>query len=632
MADQTTHHSLDKPADGETDWGTFLNSDLDDIDTILKHFSSDGEKLTGLSELTTEALGTTAEHIVNSKSKLQSAFSNLSAGDTIWIEKPATPYRTDQWLDIDVDGVTVVAASRFADDGEPIIKVADGADVGGIRAGNGGAVNDITIRNVGYHGNSSNQDQSVKRLHGIYFVDVTEGHIEDCYLTRTSPDHEHNSGGSGITAEKDCSDITITENRIHDIGDRGIQVAGDDLVITDNRFSSGYDRNVSLDVLQADGNRYAAYKATVIGNLGFGITNGSHIGGGGDDVRSGRGVWVIANNACDGTQNPMSRLVQIDGSGSNEQSIIAIVGNVGVNNTTGGSAGIRCQAGTDILVASNVLVDFASAGIKIAGLTKTTVRNNHVINPAGAGIQHNGNDATVSNNYVRGAGTHGIRLEGITAVSCSGNYVSRSQQHGILCNAKEQTLSGNIIDKSNQGSGGDDEIHIAGNDCKVVGNVVKRRDGAISFAEASGVDGTLFVGNVAPDDSNAYSVVGSGSIVRGGHPVPTASMVVNGTIVGSRQYFSGIADAGKEGLAGGDAIQATITVINTSDDTMEMFTLHGGGNTVTQHGIDTTNFGTTEDNDGTVNVYWASGNSQYELNNEEGASKDFEVHYTAAPA
>lgn len=83
---------------------------------------------------------------------------------------------------------------------------------------------------------------------------------------------------------------------------------------------------------------------------------------------------------------------------------------------------------------------------------------------------------------------------------------------------------------------------------------------------------------------------------------------------------TGLSDTGKNALAGGEAVQTTITVINTSDNTVETFTLHGSGNAVTQHGIDTTNFGTTEGNDGTVNVYWDSTNSQYELNNKEGGA------------
>jgi hypothetical protein len=172
-----------------------------------------------------EEVGNVADHIVGSKSDLQDAFNNLSAGDTIWIGTPATPYRTDSWLDIDISGVTVVFQSSFADNGDPIIKPADGADVGGIRIGTNSTVSRIRIRSLGFHGNESTMTNSVKRLHGIIVDDATDVSISNCYFTKTHPYHEHNSGGSGISVRTSASAVSITECFIEDIGDRGTQVA-----------------------------------------------------------------------------------------------------------------------------------------------------------------------------------------------------------------------------------------------------------------------------------------------------------------------------------------------------------------------------------------------------------------------
>ena len=47
--------------------------------------------------------------VVSTLDELQRAFDMLSSGDTIRISDENAPYRTTQWLDIDVDGVTVIS-------------------------------------------------------------------------------------------------------------------------------------------------------------------------------------------------------------------------------------------------------------------------------------------------------------------------------------------------------------------------------------------------------------------------------------------------------------------------------------------------------------------------------------------
>lgn len=176
-----------------------------------------------------------------------------------------------------------------------------------------------------------------------------------------------------------------------------------------------------------------------------------------------------------------------------------------------------------------------------------------------------------------------------------------------------------------------------------------------------------------------------------------------------------LADAGKQALRGGSAVDSLVTVVNEDDNTTAVFSLQGSSNAVTKisesardteleatatedvgsitsqttstftvavtgaetgdpvsvsppSGINTslvvsalvsssdtvtvqvtnpttgaidpasgdysvkvfdqsTDFTTTEGNDTTTNVYWDSGNSQYEINNEAGGERSYSLTY-----
>lgn len=83
--------------------------------------------------------------IGTSDQELGATVDDLSPGRSIYIRAANVPYRTTQWLDIDVDGVTVVGPGI-----RTLVKPADDTNVGGIRIGH----------NIVHAGASSAQSRS----------------------------------------------------------------------------------------------------------------------------------------------------------------------------------------------------------------------------------------------------------------------------------------------------------------------------------------------------------------------------------------------------------------------------------------------------------------------------------------
>lgn len=92
-----------------------------------------------------------------------------------------------------------------------------------------------------------------------------------------------------------------------------------------------------------------------------------------------------------------------------------------------------------------------------------------------------------------------------------------------------------------------------------------------------------------------------------------------------------LADSGKAGLVDTDKPSGLALVIDTDNNTQAAFFITGGGNSVSELGETGTDYGTTEDNDGTTNVYYDSTNSRYELNNESGGEVTYEVIMLRVP-
>lgn len=191
---------------------------------------------------------------VNSLSDLESL--SISDGDVVRIKQPDTPYRLTSWVQLDgAQSVVVEFESRFAANGEPIIKVADGGNVGGFEVGYNSSVSNIEFINLGFDGNHPNQDQAVKRLHAVKLDAVDGATFKNPHIERTSPYHEHSTGGSGISANDNAADVTVEDAYMEEIGDRGIQAAVSDsnLTVRNSEFVGMFDRAMTTIMQRDDG-------------------------------------------------------------------------------------------------------------------------------------------------------------------------------------------------------------------------------------------------------------------------------------------------------------------------------------------------------------------------------------------
>lgn len=91
-----------------------------------------------------------------------------------------------------------------------------------------------------------------------------------------------------------------------------------------------------------------------------------------------------------------------------------------------------------------------------------------------------------------------------------------------------------------------------------------------------------------------------------------------------------LSDTAKFGLNDEDAVNKIATIVNTDDNTSAIVHLQGGANSVSILVQSGSTFGTTEGNDGTTNIYWDSGNSRYELENQKGGERSYEITYEGA--
>jgi len=79
-----------------------------------------------------------------------------------------------------------------------------------------------------------------------------------------------------------------------------------------------------------------------------------------------------------------------------------------------------------------------------------------------------------------------------------------------------------------------------------------------------------------------------------------------------------LSDTGKAQLLDVASTTAKVTVIDETNDEISTWFLRGSNNDAQKLFDSNTAFANSEGNDTTVNVYWDSGNSRYEVNNETG--------------
>lgn len=364
----------------------------------------------------TDELSNVADHIVGTTTQLESAFNNLSEGDTVWIGKSDTPYRNSQFLDIDVDGVTIQFQSQFAGNGEPIVKVADGANVGGIRIGQNSHVKNIRVIGGGFDGNPTNQSGTAPK-HNIEIHDAESVVIENNHCQRAHPHHVH-GGGSGITVLDGCSEVWVINNRVDDTGDRCIQNAGSQNLILGNRLTNGFDRGIGLDSYEGfDGTGNGNGSRTIVANnMIRDLVQGSCIATAGTETTDIPEWNLVIGNRMFGQFRGM---VQFDHDNGRNN---AAIGNMGFHDGADLSQPALIAKDNDLL-ANNYLWDESATSWDYPILIRGA--NNHVV---GNYIRANNSSETirlkeertndpVTGNYVGQnhliANTHGIvQLEG----------------------------------------------------------------------------------------------------------------------------------------------------------------------------------------------------------------------------
>ena len=413
---------------------------------------------------------------VSTRRGLERAFENLSPGDTVFISPEGAPYRTTEWLDVDVNGVTVQGPGI-----KNLIRPADGANAGGIRIGHNSACEGVEVRGVGYHGNPAGQDDDALRLHGIVVREARDVTLANNYVTRTHPYHVHGRGGSGISVEPGAAGVRVQNNRIYDVGDRGIQLAGTGILVSGNVVTHGLDRSVAMDLWPTRERTYQARQVSVVGNYLGHNAEGSLTGVGGIPQREDRGYYTVANNVGFG---PHKCFCHLGFRGYAEH--VAVVGNVSVRDegTAQREAGINLNA-TDVrnvIVANNELYDYALEGVNVdGGVREFTVADNLVSGSGEAGIRVAGRHGTVAGNSVVRPSRQGVSLEEATNVTVDGNRVRGADLAGIAVRRRngpgQNRIHGNAVHSWDRDGSGAPAIVVRGSENAVTDNFVRSEGG-----------------------------------------------------------------------------------------------------------------------------------------------------------
>ena len=395
--------------------------------------------------------------VVTTRDQLEAAFDDLEPGDTIRISEMNAPYRTTDWLDIDVDDVTVIGPGVMN-----LIVPANGANVGGIRIGHNQRCREIDIRGIGYHGNPTGQSNAAERLHGIAVRNAAQVTLERNHIRETHPE-KHGNGGSGISVTADCTNVQILNNRIHEFGDRGIQAAAERLVVYGNTITDGLDRPIACDLWSNESTNSAGRSVTIFGNLLGNTIEGSLVGiARNTTFDSNKGYVSIHGNVGFGTHKSFCHV-----RGPNRLENISIQNNVGIQEAEGLSADNKAFAGISIDVAegrnvaikNNELYSYSGHGINVESeLSDLSLQNNSISEPGLVGIRVvGGSDGIVSGNRITGAGKAGLNVKQARRLAVKGNYVRRAGTFGISVEgpseATNNSLTGNYVIENSQEDG-----------------------------------------------------------------------------------------------------------------------------------------------------------------------------------
>ena len=464
-----------------------------------------------------------ADYVVTTTEGLRRAFERLGRGDTVYVATGV--YRIDDWLTIDASDVTVVGESRR----RTLIKPADGANVGGIRVGPDGRVENVLIRGIGFHGNAGAMDQSADRLHGFIVENARYVTIRECYATRTSPYHLHDAGGSGITVRRRARDVAVLDNYTRDVGDRSIQVAGERIVVAGNRLTDGWDRAICLEVRHPDGRKYFSRDVSVVNNVGEDHTDGNIVGA----SQIGRYATDAGNYAIVGNVGVGSHRHLVNVAVRESTQNVLVAGNVGIlRESEGRWSGIRVDGElSGVSIVGNDLADYSVHGIElVGGVRDFACAGNVVRNPRDDGIHAETRNGTIDGNVVRSPGGAGVDVAaGGTVVS--NNVVVEADGGGVRVgpSATPAVVAANLVRGFGRNAPEAAGIEVAASGALVSANRVEDagasggtdEDGGVGVRETDAADRNLYVGNLLPD-GDVWRLSGSGSRAVGNLPSPSA--------------------------------------------------------------------------------------------------------------
>lgn len=443
--------------------------------------------------------------VVTTRKELESAFENLSPGDTVRITDENAPYRTTQWLDIDADGVTVVGPGV-----QTLIKPAESAGVGGFRIGHNSKCAEINIRDVGYHGNPPGQPKQAERLHGIAVRNATNVTLQRNHVRRTYP-VKHGNGGSGISVTHKCSGVRIFNNQIRAYGDRGIQLAGKRHVVFGNVIRTGLDRPIACDLWPSKAKNPTAQSVSIFGNLLGNSVQGSLVGIARNTSSSSKKGYVgIFGNVGFGSHKSFCHI-----RGPKPLQNISVQNNVSLQETdklktkqTTEFAGVAVDAAKirNLAIKNNEFYDYSGHGIHVdSTVSDMTVQHNTLASPGLAGIRLvGGTDSLIDGNLVTDAAEAGIRLKEVTNTVVRGNFVRGTGTAGVVVGGSDSPtgneVADNYVKNNNQKSSkAFPAILIRDSGVRVRDNTI-RQNRAAAIAEPDSVDGNIYEGNWADGD------------------------------------------------------------------------------------------------------------------------------------
>lgn len=448
------------------------------------------------------------DDVVRNRTELAETFADLSPGQTVHITADDAPYRTREWLDVDVNGVTLVGPGI-----RRLVVPADGADVGGIRIGHEERCRDVDVRGVGYHGNPDSQSASASRLHGIAVRDAENVTLVGNHVAATHP-QRHGDGGSGISVARPCTDVEIRGNRVRTFGDRGVQIAGERVVVAGNVVTRGLDRPVSCDLWPSTGTNRTAHNVSVYGNVLGQSLQGSLVG--------------VAKN---GSSEPAAGPVSFHGNlgfgphksfchvrGPHRLRNVNVQNNVSVQEAEGLQteetkqfSGITVDpAGiASLSVKDNDLYGYSGHGIRVdSDAMDLAIQDNAITSPGLGGITMSGaSDGMVAGNSVIGTGGAGIHLDGTPRLSVAGNYLRRIGGVGVRLEgggdiAGTEVAGNYVAGTGRSGDGQGPGVLVRGSGVRVRDNAVRDTPGH-AIAEEGPSDGprNRYDGNWSDDDS-----------------------------------------------------------------------------------------------------------------------------------